>query len=177
MRKGLIRAYGLFWRRDEVDWFPGGGAGPGKGPKFRLLGRIGKNAGTISVADFREQKGIYILHGNYGTYYVGLTLGRTQSLGKRLQDHLKDHHDGEWDRFSWFGFRQVLSQCDKRGINQLRAMPALSGIQVPSLIRDTEALLLRALSPVGNDSITKFAEADEWTQIKMLETESYLAKL
>jgi hypothetical protein len=90
----IIHSYGLFWRADEVDWYPGAGC---KG-KFRLLGRIGDYRPGLKISDFREQKGIYILYGNYGAHYVGLT--RRQTLGGRLKQHLRDDHKGMWDRFS-----------------------------------------------------------------------------
>ena len=62
----FIKCYGLFWLRDEVDWTPGTGG------TFQLLGRQGKNFGTVRVADFRQQTGIYILYGYHGACYVGL---------------------------------------------------------------------------------------------------------
>ena len=34
-----VTSYGLFWRADEIEWFPG----QSNRNKFRLLGRIGKN--------------------------------------------------------------------------------------------------------------------------------------
>lgn len=77
-------------------------------PRFSSSGRRGAGS-TLRVADFRTQTGIYILYGDYGPYYVGLT--RT-SMGKRLKDHLTDKHDGKWQRFSWFGFANVLQQRD-----------------------------------------------------------------
>jgi hypothetical protein len=78
----IITSYGLFWRADEVAWFPG------YGRKFALYGRRGKNIGTIQITDFWRQEGIYILYGNYGSYYAGLT----KHLGYRLRDHQKDGH-------------------------------------------------------------------------------------
>ena len=76
--------FGLFWRTDEVDWRPGAGA---RGA-FRLLGRQGKILSGLRLADFRYQHGIYILYGNHGPHYTGLTT--KQGPGKRLQDHLVD---------------------------------------------------------------------------------------
>ena len=77
-----IKSFGLFWRRDESDWTPGTGA---KG-EFRLLGRSGKILPGLRVVDFNEQLGIYILYGNHGPYYVGLTrkgkLGRVDGYWK-----------------------------------------------------------------------------------------------
>ncbi len=61
--RGFIHAYGLFWSAHEVTW-------TGRG-QFRLLGHIGTR--RPDVCDFRPQRGIYILHDDYGPYYVGLT--------------------------------------------------------------------------------------------------------
>ena len=87
----LIQNYGLFWKVNEIDWFPGGGS---RG--FRLLGRRGSRSANLELADFRNQKGIYILYGNRGPHYVGLC--RKQGLGTRLKQHLSDKHEGKWDR-------------------------------------------------------------------------------
>src|SRR5271169_3793502 len=105
----IVHAYGLFWRADEIDWHPGRGA---RG-KFRLLGRKGKYLPILKIGDFREQKGIYILYGNLGAHYIGLT--RKQTIGTRLKQHLTDDLQGMWDRFSWFGFRAVLDRIDENG--------------------------------------------------------------
>jgi hypothetical protein len=63
-RRAVIQAYGLFWRADEIDW--------GRGKRFGLYGRLGAKSNNLRVVDFRTQKGIYILYGNYGPHYVGL---------------------------------------------------------------------------------------------------------
>lgn len=162
----LIRAYSLFWRADEVDWHPGRGT---RGA-FRLLGRIGTNAPTRRVADFRQQHGLYILYGDYGPHYVGLC--RHQHLGKRLKDHLGDGHADSWDRFSWFGFRQVLRSTDD-GICRLKDMPKLSLGSTNQGIADMEALLIRALGLAGNLNKMRFRSAEEWTQVRLHELDRY----
>lgn len=166
----LIRNFGLFWRASEIDWNPGKGA---KG-KFRLLGRIGSNSPSLKVADFRHQQGIYILYGDYGPYYVGLT--RKQGLGKRLKDHLTDHHEDEWDRFSWFGFRATLSPSKDDGLFRLKKLANLSTGSPAQAIADMEALLIKAMGP-SNISNMKFQKADEWTQIELGEMGRYLDKV
>ena len=65
----FIKNFGQFWRADEVEWYPGRGA---RGA-FRLLGRQGKYLPRVRLADFRYQQGIYILYGNHGPDYTGLT--------------------------------------------------------------------------------------------------------
>jgi hypothetical protein len=167
----LIKAYGLFWQADEIDWNPGSGRRGG----FRLLGRVGRNVGTVRVADFRAQQGLYILYGNYGPYYVGLV--REQALGKRLKDHQRDHHAGNWDRFSWFGFRSVLDASDPDGVKRLRARAVLSIGSSNEAIGDIEALLIRALGLPSNRAQMRFRDAVQWEQVKHYEVAEYLQKL
>jgi hypothetical protein len=166
----LIHSFGLFWRRDEVEWSPGKG---NKGA-FRLLGRIGSNKQSIRVVDFRTQIGIYILYGNHGPHYVGLT--RKQSLGARLKQHTNDLHHDSWDRFSWFGFKRLLKKTDSAGLSTLGSMPKLKAIAPDKVIGDIEALLIKAMA-VRNTAQMTFHNADAWTQIKKDEIEYFLDKL
>ena len=165
----FIKNFGLFWQSDEVNWFPGQGA---KGA-FRLLGRQGKNLPSLRLADFRHQQGIYILYGNYGPYYTGLTT--EQGLGKRLSDHLEDDHQEMWNRFSWFGFRRVLKGVDDEGLHKLGELASMQVGEPKTVIRDVEALLIRAMG-LSNVSQTQFSEADEWEQVQLHETKHYLEK-
>jgi hypothetical protein len=123
----IIQSFGLFWRVDEINWFPGRGT---KGT-WRLLGRR-RASGTLELADFTDQTGIYILYGNYGPYYVGLT--RRRGLGRRLKDHLRDAHMGKWDRFSWFGFKPFKRATDEQGLRVLRALPELKSFPPSAII-------------------------------------------
>jgi hypothetical protein len=166
----LIRNFGLFWRASEINWNPGQGARN----EFRMLGRQGTNNPGIAVADFRFQQGIYILYGNYGPYYVGLT--RKQGLGKRLKDHLNDRLSGKWDRFSWFGFRETLKGSSKTGIRPLKALPEITLGSPHDAIRDMEALLIKAMGP-SNIIDMKFQKATPWVQIENHEVDFYLNKI
>ena len=172
----FIRSYGLFWSADEVNWFPR--SDPESGP-FELLGRIGTKRGSLWVCDFRYQKGIYVLYDDYGPYYVGLT--RRQTLGTRLRAHRnpRSRHARNWDRFSWFGFRDVSDDCYDDGTSVLGDLPTQLLADARSSMRDTETLLMRALGTHhrGNETKTRFVGADEWTQITKLEVESYLDRL
>jgi len=166
----LIKNFGLFWRVDEIDWYPG----QGEKNAFRLLGRQGKNLPGLKLADFRFQQGIYILYSNYGPYYTGLTT--EQGLGKRLQDHLADKHAEKWDRFSWFGFKEL---CQKKNDSKLYPLKDLANIETGKtsiIIRDTEALLIRAMG-LNNIAQTNFSQADEWVQVKEHEVEHYIGKI
>jgi hypothetical protein len=169
-QKGIFHTYGLFWRRDEIDWHPGSGARD----MFRLLGRRGENRPRLQVADFRKQQGIYILYGNHGPYYVGLT--RALGLGRRLKDHLHDKHKNEWDRFSWFGFGRVLKGRDIDGLQRIAELAGKQTAMPEKMIGDIEALLIRAMA-LRNLSKMKFAEAKEWKQVKLHEADHYLGKV
>ncbi len=166
----LIKAYGLFWRADDLDWKPG------RGNQFRLMGRRGKNRGALRLADFTEQSGLYILYGDYGPYYVGLV--RAERLGRRLRSHHEtDHHSGNWDRFSWFGFRQVLKARNEEGICQLRRLAVVSLGNPGHELADMEALLIRALGLSRNLNRMNFRSAQRWEQVKGHELASLMAKV
>jgi len=163
----LIKSYGLFWSANEIDWFPGNGT---KGA-FRLLGRRGVKTANLELADFRDQQGIYILYGNFGPYYVGLT--RKQGLGKRLQDHLGDQHADKWDRFSWFGFRDLLKASKTTGLRPLKALPEVQLGTPTNAIGDIEALLIKAMG-LTNIRQMNFHRAEEWTQVQEKDAERTL---
>jgi hypothetical protein len=166
----LIQAYGLFWRRDEINWNPG----QGKRYDWRLYGRRGANRGTLQVADFRDQLGIYILYGDYGPYYVGLT--RKKGLGRRLKDHTIDKHKNSWDRFSWFGFCKVLKSRNAYGVRELGRMPSTKPASLDSMIKDIEALLIMSMA-VRNVNHMNFEKAEEWTQIKEHQLDEFAKRL
>ena len=165
-----ITSFGLFWREDKIEWSPGSG----NKNSFRLLGRIGSNKSKIQIADFRRQQGIYILYDEYGPSYVGLT--REQGLGKRLKDHLSDHLKGKWDRFSWFGFKDIGSALDDGTLSLLDFQGELTE-NTHTTIGDLEALLIRAIGPKSNSAWMNFKDANEWTQIRFEETEKYVSRV
>ncbi len=167
----MIRAYGLFWRADEVDWSPGSG---NKG-KFRLLGRLGDRRPGLRLADFRDQRGLYVLYREYGPHYVGLT--RQVGMGQRLKDHRSDHHSGEWDRFSWFGFRRVLTSKDGEGVHPLAGLASQSIGEMSAVIGDMEALLISALGCDSNLNKMQFRRAERWTQVRRDEVGRYLERV
>lgn len=76
----------------------------------------------------RGRSGLYVLYQGNRLYYVGLA----NNLMRRLKQHLRDKHDGAWDRFS------VYVTVHNEHIKEL------------------ESLLLRILSPSGNKQGGKF---------------------
>jgi predicted MPP superfamily phosphohydrolase len=165
----LIKTFGLFWRRDEVDWEPG------TGHTFRLLGRNRDRNPNLWLADFQHQTGIYILYGNHGAYYVGLTKSEATGLAGRLKDH--NARKEKWDRFSWFGFRTVKKGRDDRSFHELGKMPNVkNNANVTEIITDVEALLIRAMGLAENANATGFTNAVEWYQVKISEEDYFLSK-
>jgi len=70
----------------------------------------------------RDQAGVYALYKGKRLYYVGLAT----NLQRRLNTHLRDRHQNDWDRFSVY-----LTTRDEH-------------------IKELESLLLRIMSPKGN---------------------------
>lgn len=126
---GLINAFGMFWRRSEVDW---------SRRDARLLGA--QQSGSREV-DFGSQAGVYLLYDGSRVVYVGRVT--EPRLGRRLWEHTRDRLTGRWDRFSWFGVRKV------RADGSLMPVPG-TGIAPESLIATMEALLIEGLEPPQN---------------------------
>jgi hypothetical protein len=171
-KRGFIRCYGLFWLRDEVEW----DSGQGREHRNALLGRRGERSSALRLADFWDQRGIYVLYNDYGPYYVGEISKRP--LGVRLHEHTKDAHGDSWDRFSWFGFRRVLKSVDEDGVRQLGMMPAQLLSDYKDTIGDVEALLIMSLGThhVGNKDRRNFAAAEEWKHVWSHERDRWLSK-
>lgn len=168
----LVTSFGLFWRADEIEWFPGEGIRN----EFRLLGRIGKNRPSLRVAEFRRQQGIYILFDQYGPAYVGLAKG--DRLGARLRDHHADHLKGKWDRFSWFGFNLVGSTPGGDGVLSLNEPHRDVTDDTSTTIGDLEALLIAAMGPKPNQQKMRFDKAEKWEQVNYWELqETYRARI
>lgn len=170
-----ITSYGLFWRSEEIKWFPG----QGRANEFRLLGRVGMNRPKIRVVDFRRQQGIYILFDEYGPAYVGLAAGaKGDRLGERLREHHQDELAGKWDRFSWFGFNPVGDTPDTHGVLSLNEPRRKVTDDTSTTIRDLEALIIAAMGPKLNKQRMKFKNAEKWDQIGWWEwEETYRARV
>ena len=126
---GLITSFGMFWRREQVNWHSGG--------RLRLLGY---KAGEPDTVDFSDQVGVYLLHDGARTIYVGRV--SKPRMGFRLQEHTKDRLSGRWDRFSWFGLRPVL----KKGV----LGEAAEAFGTDLVVATMEAILIEGLEPPQN---------------------------
>ena len=77
----------------------------------------------------KGRSGIYALYRNHNLYYVGLAT----NLMRRLKQHLRDHHEKKWNRFS------VYATGNDEHMKEL------------------ESLLLRIVNPRGNRQSGKIA--------------------
>lgn len=82
----------------------------------------------------RHRQGVYALYRRGRLYYVGLA----KDLRWRLHQHLRDRHEGSWDRFS------IYFTVSDRHLSEL------------------ESLLLRVVKPKppGNKQVGKFGKAE-----------------
>ncbi|WP_084709103.1 HTH domain-containing protein [Rubrobacter aplysinae] len=140
---GIIQAFGLYWRRDFVQW--------SNTPS--LLGQQNRRSQTV---DFAEQKGVYLLHDGRSTIYVGRSVDRT--IGRRLYEHNYDRLGGRWDRFSWFGLLEVTEDA------QLRELSL--AVDQDVVIVTLEALLIETLEPPQNRKRGDEFRAIEYLQAK-----------
>lgn len=123
----IITSFGMFWRRDAVEW--------SSTPKLLGVEQIGADA-----VDFCNQIGIYLLYDGREVIYVGRTTDRP--LGKRLYEHTQKRLSTRWDRFSWFGMLPISDSA------KLGELP--NSIPSEKLIPAIEAVLIEALEPRQN---------------------------
>lgn len=143
----LIKNYGLFWRREDVNW-----GGPGS--RGSLCGRFARRRRSPEV-DFREQQGVYVLYDdNFRIVYVGQAGVGHQRLFNRLRQHKRDHLAQRWSRFSWFGILPVLD-----GNLDEDAQPDEPTVE--GVLDHIEAILLAAAEPPLNLQRGRFGEAVE----------------
>lgn len=141
----LIRNYGLFWLRENVDW-----GGRGRGNEGQLLGWTGRrNAASVN---FRHQRGIYVLYDdNFKIVYIGQTGAGNQRLLVRLRNHRFDHLAQRWSRFSWFG----VSPIEAGEVNEAAPIPALA---IGEILNHIEAILIASAEPLLNLQRGRFGE-------------------
>ena len=142
---GVVKAFGISWRRDRVDWDP-------------ILPRLmGEQAAGATPVDFGSQVGLYLLYDANRCVYAGRI--SEPRLAKRLREHARDRLSGRWDRFSWFGLRAVSDEA------RLQSLPPTYSAQ--SVVAGMEALLIECMEPALNrrqgDAIgdLEFLQADD----------------
>lgn len=123
---GALRSFGMYWQRGLIFWTGS--------PK--ILGRQGAGATEVN---FAEQVGVYLLHDRERVIYVGRA---EDTLFSRLKAHTADRLGGRWDRFSWFGLRDVQPS----GSLSESVVPWTQDVVVSTM----EAVLIESLEPPLN---------------------------
>lgn len=149
---GALKAFGMFWQREQVVW----------SGRPRLLGRQTLGASNVN---FAAQVGVYLLHDRDRVIYVGRA---TDTMFTRLKFHTVDRLSGRWDRFSWFGLRDVAADG---------SLSTSSASWSPSVIIETlEALLIESLEPPLNRKRGDNFSGAEYIQVLDPEIERHRRK-
>lgn len=156
----LVGAYGMFWERDQVNWYPGSGKNP-----WQLLGRIYLNRPRLTACDFRKAQGFYALYDDFGANYVGLARG-SHGIGSRLRSHVADDTK-DWSRFSWFALDDVTLP-DDGGWACIDRRNSLDNMSTESVLRECEALLITVLGSRNQNSM-RFQQAERWEQLREID--------
>lgn len=163
----LIKTYGMYWNPNIIDW-----GKPGSGNKGQLLGEVKTPNRTTITINFWDEQGIYILHNDFKTIYVGKA--HKTSIGKRLRDHLTDRLAGRWDTFSWF------SASDYKITNNSVTTPGKRQISPETYIDTFEALAILIADPLLNrkrESLKGSTEAIQKEQPNPKNVMEYLEEL
>jgi len=149
---GLIRNYGLFWRREYVFWGRQKNSG-------NLKGFYTNNKNKI--VDFRDQRGIYVLYDDgFNLVYVGQAGAGNTRLFTRLKDHTTDHLADRWTKFSWFGTRRVLNTNCTLSKEKDALHP-----KVRNVLNHLEAVLISSVEPPHNRQGGRFGnEVEQYLQ-------------
>jgi len=79
--------------------------------------------------------------------------------------------------FFLFGFKQVLKRRNREGLHLLKEqLPKRTSIDPNTAIKEMKALLIKAMA-LTNISESRFANAEEWFQVKKLEADTLLRRL
>jgi hypothetical protein len=156
---GAIRALGMYWQRDQMNWLP---------TRPKMFGR--QSAGDLPI-DFSEQIGIYLLHDRERVIYVGRA---TDAVGDRLKAHTIDRLRSRWDRFSWFGLY---------GVSEEGTVLSNTVLWSPDVVIETlEAILIESLEPPlnrrrgDNFSAVEYLQAPD-PDIERTKDEAFLTKI
>jgi hypothetical protein len=157
----IINAFGIYWNRNLVHWK--------STPDLLGIQQVG-----ATEVNFRDQKGIYLLHDGRETIYIGQAI--EQSLGKRLKDHTSDRLAGRWDRFSWFGFYPVTDDA------KLNLDAKFKDFTIQNLGDILEAILIESIEPRQNRKQGNSFQGIEYLQkeapeIRKKQTEQMIREL
>ncbi|TCP58533.1 hypothetical protein EV663_1229 [Rhodovulum bhavnagarense] len=159
---GFIKFYGLYWRKDLVDWSSKHILGQPKG--WLGKGRIAANFDRQKLQmNFWGQKGVYVLYDDalHPVYagQAGLTRKDSaggQAIGDRLNMHRQGVYRNGWSLFSWFGFLETeklnlkkVKEDEKRLSPKWEFKPQEQS-ELNLLLASFEAILIEGFAPRFN---------------------------
>ena len=139
-----------------VDWKIGARGSARRGSLKGTGEHPAKKAKNPIDIDAWEQRGIYVLHNNYKTVYVGRT---TEKIGPRLRDHLSNHLEGRWDAFSWYGINKVNANGE---LTRFNTRPCSAG----EIVKAFEAIAILIANPPLNRREESLKQAIEVQQVQ-----------
>lgn len=164
-RSPPVTSFGIYWKRD-TEWSP-----------TKLYGEhlpdpINKK--KPGVVNFAGQDAVYLLHHDREIVYVGQTVGETAGLAERLRAHTRSPTlRSRWNRFSWFGFREVVH--DGSG-GRLKNAHLPSTFSIRDLMAVVEAILIEAVEPRNNRQGGKGFKDLAYGPVSFAEAEKMMAK-
>lgn len=146
------------WERSAVAW----SGVRGNAGHLRGMGPIGVAKKDQIQADFREQIGVYVLYKGERVVYVGQAGAGSNTLYTRLKNHLTDHLADRWDRFSWFGIRNV----NKDGSLSKQQGELNRILKADDILDLIEGLMMNILEPPLNKQGPRWKGVNQYYQHK-----------
>lgn len=157
----LVKNYGLFWEHDKVNW----------NKKPSLQGYVSKD----KLCCFDQQIGIYVLYNeNKEILYVGQAGVGNATLLSRLKAHNKDHLEGWWTYFSWFG----LFKPDAKGSKLVNVSKEKFHAERNELLDSLEGIMIAAINPKMNKQGEKLGKRfKQYVKLETTETKKLLDQI
>lgn len=140
----IIKAFGMFWRRDHVQW----SSSP------RIFGAQGIGAEPVDIS---QQRGVYLLYDRQKCVYAGQA--PEGAIGDRLRHHTRTRLSGRWDRFSWFGMWDITSDGEVKP-------PQHDAAPLANIVTAMEAVLIEALECPQNRQQGEGLKGIEYIQVR-----------
>ncbi len=159
---GFIKFYGLYWRKDLIDWSSKQILGQPKG--WVGKGRIAASFDRQKLQmNFWGQKGVYVLYDDalrpVYAGQAGLTRKDSaggQAIGDRLNMHRQGVYRNGWSLFSWFGFLETkklnlktVKKEEERLSPEWKFSPQKNS-ELNLLLASFEAILIEGFAPRFN---------------------------
>lgn len=138
--RSVIKAFGVHWDRDIIDW---------EQPPH-ILGRQVRQSDPVCLD---AQVGVYLLLKSDKVIYAG----QTTALFERLKDHRRNRFALRWDRFSWFGLREVRDDGS--------LSPVQANYDSESVVDALEGVLMETFEPYQNRRAPQNFDGIEFEQV------------